>query len=129
MRFRVPVGVAYDADISLVKKLLLEVARENKDVLDEPKSAVRLIKFGDNSIDLQLWVWTKDKLQRKNVLVSNLNFAIWEKFRANDIEIPFPQTDLHIRSGQLELKRNKIKITDDEPENLNETEDEENEKI
>ncbi|MGI8787259.1 MAG: mechanosensitive ion channel family protein [Pyrinomonadaceae bacterium] len=115
VRFRVPIGVSYDTDINLVKKLLLEIARENKDVLDEPKSAVRLIKFGDNSIDLQLWVWTKDKLQRKGVLMSDLNFAIWEKFRANDIEIPFPQTDLHIRSGRLELKKDAVKS--DEAEN------------
>lgn len=63
------------------------------------------MEFGDNSINMQLWVWTKEKLQRKTVLLSDLNFAIWEKFRANDIEIPFPQTDLHIKSGKLELKK------------------------
>ena len=117
VRFRIPVGVAYDSDIKRVKKLLLEVARENKDVLDEPKSAVRLMKFGDSSIDMQLWVWTREKLQRKNVLISDLNFAIWEKFRANDIEIPFPQTDLHIRSGKLELKEDTIKLEDSENSN------------
>ncbi|MGI8556632.1 MAG: mechanosensitive ion channel family protein [Pyrinomonadaceae bacterium] len=105
IRFRVPVGVAYDADLHLVKKLLLEAAAENKDVLTDPKSAVRLMKFGDSSIDLQLWVWTKDKLQRNGVLISDLNFAIWDKFCANNIEIPFPQTDLHIKSGKLELKK------------------------
>ena len=105
VRFRLPVGVAYDSDIKLVKKLLLEVAAENRDVLDEPKSAVRLMDFGDSSINLQLWVWTREKLQRKSVLVSDLNFAIWEKFLINKIEIPFPQTDLHIKSGGLELKQ------------------------
>jgi small-conductance mechanosensitive channel len=114
VRFRIPVGVAYDSDLNLVRKLLLEVARENKDVLDEPKSAARLMKFGDSSIDMQLWVWTREKLQRKNVLISDLNFAIWKKFRANDIEIPFPQTDLHIRSGKLELKKDTIKLDDTE---------------
>ena len=104
VRFRVPIGVAYDSDLQFVKKLLLEVADENADVLKEPKSAVRLMKFGDSSIDLQLWVWTKDKLQMKTGLISALNFAIWEKFRANDIEIPFPQTDLHIRTGKIKIK-------------------------
>ncbi|MGI8883247.1 MAG: mechanosensitive ion channel family protein [Pyrinomonadaceae bacterium] len=113
VRFRIAVGVAYDSDIRLVKNLLLEVARENKDVLEEPKSAVRLMEFGDSSINLQLWVWTKTKLQRKTAFISDLNFAIWEKFRANDIEIPFPQTDLHIRSGKLELKKDVIKVEDD----------------
>ena len=113
VRFRIAVGVAYDSDIRLVKNLLLEVARENKDVLEEPKSAVRLMEFGDSSINLQLWVWTKTKLQRKTAFISDLNFAIWEKFRANDIEIPFPQTDLHIRSGKLELKKDVIKVEND----------------
>jgi small-conductance mechanosensitive channel len=96
----------------LAKKLLLEIAAENKDVLEEPKSAVRLMKFGDSSIDLQLWVWTKDKLQRKSVLISDLNFAIWEKFRANNIEIPFPQTDLHIKSGELGYKKSIEKVNE-----------------
>ncbi len=113
IRFRVPVGVAYDTNINQAKRILLEIAAENKDVLDEPKPAVRLMKFGDSSIDLQLWVWTKDKLQRKTVLISNLNFAIWEKFRENEIEIPFPQTDLHIRSGELKVKRTDIETGED----------------
>ncbi len=123
IRFRVPIGVAYDSDVKLVKKLLLEVADENVDVLKEPKSAVRLMKFGDSSIDFQLWVWTKEKLHRKAVLISNLNFAIWEKFSANDIEIPFPQTDLHIRSGKLKLKKDSIKIEDGSSEEGTEIED------
>ncbi|NJM52247.1 MAG: mechanosensitive ion channel [Blastocatellia bacterium] len=45
VRFRVPVGVAYDSDLNLVKRLLLEVSEENPDVLKEPKAAVRLIKI------------------------------------------------------------------------------------
>lgn len=112
VRFRVPIGVAYDSDLNQVKKLLLEVAAENEDVLTEPKSAVRLIKFGDSSIDLQLWVWTQTKLQRKTAFISNLNFAIWEKFRANNIEIPFPQADLHIKSGKLEVEKDTITVID-----------------
>lgn len=112
VRFRVPIGVAYDSDLNQVKKLLLEVAAENEDVLHEPKSAVRLIKFGDSSIDLQLWVWTQTKLQRKTAFISNLNFAIWEKFRVHNIEIPFPQADLHIKSGKLEVEKDTITVID-----------------
>ena len=114
VRFRVPIGVAYDSDLKLVKKLLLEVAAENEDVLQEPKSAVRLIEFADSSINLQLWVWTQTKLQRKTAFISNLNFAIWEKFRVNNIEIPFPQTDLHIKSGKLEVENDTIKVSDED---------------
>jgi small-conductance mechanosensitive channel len=114
VRFRLPIGVAYDSDINFVKELLLEVAEQNKDVLKDPKPAVRLMEFGDSSINLQLWVWSKEKLHRKTVLISDLNFAIWEKFRANNIEIPFPQTDLHIRSGNLKLKDDSVMLNDEE---------------
>jgi small-conductance mechanosensitive channel len=111
VRFRVPIGVAYDSDIELVKRLLLEVAAENEDVLEEPKASVRLLKFGDSSLDFELWVWSKAKIHRKTVLTSDLNFAILEKFRANGVEIPFPQRDLNVRSGQLQFKDNGVVIS------------------
>ncbi len=127
VRFRVPVGVAYDSDLNVVKKLLLEVAEENADVLRDPKAAVRLIEFGDSAINLELWVWTKEKLQRKTVFISALNFAIWEKFRANDVEIPFPQTDLHIKTGRVKVKNNGNAAVEQEPDGFNELVFEENE--
>lgn len=101
IRLRVPVGVSYNSDVNLVKQLLLEVAAENEDVLEDPKASVRLLEFGDNSLNFELWVWSKAKLHRKTVLLSDLNFAIWDKFKASNIEIPFPQRDLNIRGGQL----------------------------
>ena len=104
VRFRVPVGVAYDSDLNLVEKLLLEVAAENTDVLKEPLSAVRLIEFGESSINLQLWVWTSEKLHRKTVMISDLNFAIWNKFTKNNIEIPYPQIDLNVKSGKFTIR-------------------------
>ncbi len=113
VRFRVPVGVAYSADINLAKKLLLKVADENGDVLQDPKPTVRLTKFGESSIDLELWVWSKEKLQRKSAFISDLNFAIWEKFNANNVEIPFPQTDLHLRSGKLKVENGELAVTED----------------
>ena len=123
VRFRVPVGVGYNADINLAKKLLLRVAEENGDVLKEPKPSVRLIQFGESSIDLELWVWSKEKLQRKVAFVSDLNFAIWEKFRAGNVEIPFPQTDLHIRSGKLKVENGEIAFAEsDETEENSENE-------
>jgi small-conductance mechanosensitive channel len=105
VRFRVSVGVAYDSDLVLVKNVLMQVAEENPDVLKEPHSAVRLMKFNDSSIDLELWVWTNTKLQRKGAFVSDLNFAIWEKFRQNKIEMPFPQRDIHIKGEKLEVEK------------------------
>jgi small-conductance mechanosensitive channel len=103
IRFRVPVGVSYSSDVALVKRLLLEVAAENHDVLQDPKPAVRLLEFGDSSLNFELWVWSKAKLHRKTAMLSDLNFAIWEKFQANNVEIPFPQRDLNFRTGQMQF--------------------------
>jgi small-conductance mechanosensitive channel len=49
LRFKIPVGVAYGSDLRLVERLLLQVARENPDVLDDPAPVVRLMAFGDRS--------------------------------------------------------------------------------
>ena len=95
--------MSYDSDVNLVKRLLCEVGSENPDVLQDPEPTVRLIEFGDNSLNFELWVWSKAKLHRKTVLLSDLNFAIWEKFKANNIEIPIPQRDLNFRGGQLKF--------------------------
>lgn len=108
IRFRVPVGVAYDSDVELVKRLLFEVAAENADVMEDPKPSVRLLKFGESSLDFELWVWSKAKLHRKTVLMSDLNFAILRKFRENNVEIPFPTTDLNMRNGSLKFDSNAI---------------------
>ncbi len=86
-----------------------------------------MIEFGDSAINLELWVWTKEKLQRKTVFISALNFAIWEKFRAGGIEIPFPQTDLHIKTGRVKVKNNGNAAVEQEPDGFNELVFEENE--
>lgn len=101
VRLRAAVSVAYSSDVSLVENLLLETARENPDVLEQPQPAVRLMEFGDSGLHFELRVWTTALLHRKGILVSALNLAILEKFRAHGVEIPFPQRDLHLRSGKL----------------------------
>ena len=105
IRFRIPVGVSYGSDVELVKRLLLEVAAENPDVLEDPEPAVRFLGFGDSALDFQIWVWTSSLIHKPNRLRSDLNFAILKRFREHDVEIPFPQRDLHVRSGLDVLAR------------------------
>ncbi|MCI0389744.1 MAG: mechanosensitive ion channel [Acidobacteria bacterium] len=104
VRFEIPVGVAYGSDARLVERLLLEVAKENPDVLSDPAPDVCFREFGDSSLNFVLRVWNQNHVHRKLVLHSALNFAIYDKFKEHGIEIPFPQRDLHIRSGMLETK-------------------------
>jgi len=105
VRFEIPVGVSYGSDVRLVEKLLLEVARENPNVLNEPKPDVCFREFGDSSLNFVLRVWNQKQVHSKMVLYSSLNFAIFDKFKQHGVEIPFPQRDLHIRSGELKIKR------------------------
>ena len=101
VRFRVPIGVAYGSDVNKVREALIAAGRSNSHVLEDPAPSVFLNKFGESSIDFELVVWSREMSHRPSRFKSDLNFAIEEKLREAGIEIPFPQRDLHIRSGAL----------------------------
>ncbi len=97
VRFKIPVGVAYGSDLRKVEQLLLEVAAENPDVLSEPAPVVRLMSFGDSAVEFELRVWSTTLVHKRGKLISDLNFAIYEKFQQHGVEIPFPQREVHLR--------------------------------
>lgn len=99
-RFNVQVGVAYGSDVRLVEKTLLDCARENKDISNEPSPFVRFRDFGNSSLDFQLFFWTENTFRVENIK-SNIRFSIDDKFRKNHIRIPFPQRDVHIIDPKL----------------------------
>jgi small-conductance mechanosensitive channel len=104
VRFNIPVGVSYSSDPEAVKRILLEVADEHSGVLKAPEPDVIFEGFGESPLNFLLRVWTREYITRPYILRSELNFAIKKKFKEHGIEIPFPQRDLHIRSGAIELK-------------------------
>jgi len=104
VRMRLPVGVAYGSDVEKLTRVLLEVGGENASVLKEPTPTVRFLGFGDSSLDFELAVWTISMAHRPTRFRSDLYFAIERKLRENQIEIPFPQRDLHLRSGRITLE-------------------------
>jgi small-conductance mechanosensitive channel len=104
VRFRIPVSVAYGSDIAKVRDTLLAVAGEDPHTLKEPGPSVFLENFGENAIDFKLVVWSSEMSARPSRYRSDINFAIAEKFREAGIEMPFPQRDLHIRSGVLRVE-------------------------
>lgn len=99
VRFNFPVGVAYKEDPAVIRRLLIEVADENPGVLQNPKPDVLFEEFGDSSLNFNLRVWSQEYSDRPQVLKSQLYYAIFEKFKEHNIEIPFPQRDLHLKSG------------------------------
>jgi small-conductance mechanosensitive channel len=104
VRFRIPVGVAYGSDVGKVREALLSAGRENPNTLKEPAPSVFLEKFGESSIDFELVVWSSEMSARPSRYRSDLNFAIEQKLREAGIELPFPQLDLHIKSGVLKVE-------------------------
>jgi small-conductance mechanosensitive channel len=98
VRFNYPVGVSYKEDPAHIKKVLLEVAYANEGILKNPHPDVLFDSFGDSSLNFNLRVWTLEYMDRPGVLRSQLYYAIFEKFKEMNIEIPFPQRDLHIVS-------------------------------
>lgn len=98
VRFHYSVGVAYKEDPSKVKEIVLGVARRHPGVLENPAPDFWFVEYGENSLKFELVVWTSSYIQRPVVLKSELYYEIFKEFATHDIEIPFPQRDIHIRT-------------------------------
>jgi small-conductance mechanosensitive channel len=103
VRFSLPVGVSYGSDPEKVREVLLAVARANPDVLAAPEPEVLFNGFGDSALNFEVRVWSVAKVHLPNVLRSDLYYAMFKALRANGIEIPFPQRDLHLRSVSVPI--------------------------
>ncbi len=101
-RVRVPVGVAYGSDISQVIEILIRCANEHPLVLSTPPPRAMFLAFGASSLDFELRAWIPDVRQRTSTL-SELNQEIESEFSQAGIEIPFPQSDLHLRTVSEEV--------------------------
>ena len=100
VRVKAPVGVAYDSDLELVTKLLYQAVHETGRVLDHPKPRVNLMEFGDSSVNFEVRFWIQDPEGGLANIRSDVYMRIWELFKEHEVEIPFPQTDLHLRSSK-----------------------------
>ena len=95
-RVDLSVGVAYGADTERATKLLLDAAQADPDILAFPKPIVLFREFGDSTLDFKLRYWIKD-FEDNDRVNSRLHFAINESFAKDNIEIAFPQMDLHVK--------------------------------
>jgi len=96
LKLRIPIGVAYGSDIDKVKRVLLEIAKEAPDVLDDPPPIAVFNEFADFSLNLLLIVWISD-IKGKIVVVDYINSRIKKRFEEENIEIPFPIRTLYIQ--------------------------------
>lgn len=102
-RVEIPVGVAYGAKPREVHALLLEIADNDPDVLKQPPPVAVFKDFGPSSLDFELRVHISEVLDSM-VVATRLRFEIVDVFEANGIQIPFPQSDVHLKSGDLKLQ-------------------------
>ncbi len=84
---------------------MTEVALAHPQVLPQPAPNIYFMGFGDSALDFEVAVWTSDMLRSPRRFRSELYYAIEKALRENGIEVPFPQRDLHIRSGPLPIRR------------------------
>jgi len=105
-RFHVPIGVAYDTDPEDVRSILLRVADSQMELSTQPKPHVQFVGFGDSSLDFKLHFYTNDYWEIDRIK-SDLRFKMFAALKKADIEIPFPQTEVWVRSAK-ELTDSKI---------------------
>ena len=102
-RIEVPIGVAYGTDPEKVRDILLDIAYQQEQVITKspilPKPWVLFREFADSSLNFELRCYIRDIDYRLSV-ISNINFAIDKAFKAADIQIPFPQRDVHLITDQ-----------------------------
>ena len=100
VRMQVYVGVSYEADMNLAEELMLQAAKEADRVLKSPPPTVWMSEYGDSSVNFTIHCWIRDPEDGVGNVRSAVLKRLWWLFKENDIEIPFPQRDLHIRSSE-----------------------------
>jgi len=97
VRIHIRVGVAYDSDLALAQRLMIEAAAASSRVLKAPRPTVWLRSFGESSVDHDILVWISDPEAGVGNVQSEILNRLWALFRENGIELPFPQRDIRVR--------------------------------
>jgi small-conductance mechanosensitive channel len=97
VRVHVPIGIAYDCDIVLAQKLMIEASTASKRVKSVPAPSVWLRQFGESSVDFEILVWIEDPEAGVGNVQSEILNRLWALFQENRISIPFPQRDIRVK--------------------------------
>jgi small-conductance mechanosensitive channel len=97
VRISIPVAIAYDCDVALAQKLMIEAANASPRVLDSPKPAVWMTAFGENGLDHEIRVWILDPEAGIGAVRSEILGRLWELFRENGIKVPSPQREIRVK--------------------------------
>jgi len=105
-RFKIAVGVAYGSNVDLVISILEESVLEHPDFDDEKLVEGRFLNFGNSSLDFEVLFFSENVFRIEKVK-SDIRKIINRKFSENHIVIPFPQMDLHFKSGNMDAIQKK----------------------
>ena len=97
-RLDLNIGISYGSDIKKAYALILEAANEHPRCSEVKKPEVFLIDYADSAVLFTLYFWVDNIIEGRIRPKSDILFSIWEKFEENNIEIPFPQRDVHIKN-------------------------------
>ncbi|MFK7768400.1 MAG: mechanosensitive ion channel domain-containing protein [Mariniblastus sp.] len=109
-RMIVRVGIAYGSDVRRAKEILRDICVNHPAVVESPPTTITFEEFGDSTLNLTARTFLKDFDSRWPTLDA-INLAIDDAYKAEGIEIAFPQRDLHIRTASSEFEatvRNKL---------------------
>ena len=98
VRISIPVGVSYNTDMDQAIEIMKQACVDVPRVLNHPKPVVWMLEFGDNSVNFEIRCWIKDPQSGVGNFRAAILKRVWDLFKEHDIEIPFPQRDVHIRS-------------------------------
>ena len=98
IRVTVNVGIAYGSDVAQALKIMDVVSQEQEMVLADPAPRALFLGFGDSTLDFQIQVYIRDQADRLTV-THEIHMAVNKQFIDADIEIPFPQRDIHVKSS------------------------------
>lgn len=115
VRLKIPVGISYKSDVRHAMELCVDAAMMTPRILLNPEPRCLLRGFGDSSVDLELRVWIEDPANGRGNVLSEVLLGVWDRFHEHGIEIPYPQRDLHIRSGIEELNSASINASTENP--------------
>lgn len=102
VRITIKVQISYDDDPERAMQILMESAFASPRALKTPEPNVRLTDFAENGIALELLIWIADPENGAGSVRSDTHMAIWRAFKEAGITIPYPQRDLHIKSGSAQ---------------------------
>lgn len=106
-RVEIKVGVSYKSDVEKARELILESAKKHKKCSKNPEPKCYLREYGDSSVNFLLHFWVDDVTEGRYEPQSDVMRVIWKKFKENNIEIPFPQRDVHIINNDNKTSENK----------------------